>query len=186
MAPAMALMEERMSAYLAALDRLVQDGGDGNFVVFEDTGSGLYVQAAGSRSADAVLVDVPTGGQDAGDEAGATLESMGFEETADAWFEVDRDELGRAGPEATEALHGWIAEGRDPGDERVARLETHDLLERQGGPERTSYQTVLPPERAAYVIDKVFRRALAAPEDHDVRVEIYLEGEGSDVEHVTG
>lgn len=173
-----------MAAYLAALDHLVRDGGEANFAVFEDPETGLYVQAAAGRGAETVLVDVPVGLQDVGDEAGPALEEQGFEAGADTWFDVDREELERAGPEVTQVLHEWIAEGRTPDDDRVDRLETHGLVERVEGPERATYQAVLPPERAAYVVDRAFREALGAPDDHDVRVEIYLEGEGTDVEHV--
>lgn len=175
-----------MSAYLAVLDRLVGDGGEANFAVFEDPETGLYVQVAAARGAGTVLVDVPTGVQDVDADVGTRLEEEGFEATADTWFDVDRDRLERAGPEVTQEIHEWIAQGRSPDDDRVERLETHGLVERVEGPERATYQAVLPPERAAYVVDRVFRTALGAPDDHDVRVEMYLEGKGTDVEHVGG
>lgn len=173
-----------MDAYLAAFDGLVGDGGEGNFAVFEDLESGRYVQAASARGEGSVLLDVPTVPQDLGAEAAETLDDLGFERTTSTWFEVDRGALSQADPEATAVLHEWIAAGRDPEDDRVTRLETLGLVERRDGLERETFQMALPPERAAYVADRVFRKALGAGADHDVRVEIHLEGEGSDVRRV--
>lgn len=171
----MAPRPERLERVREALQRLLSEGGDANFVVLEEPRSGRFVQAVSRRGEALVLLDVPLDAQGLGEPERRALERLGFEVEETPHHAVRPNSLEGADPEVQTALHGWILEGRDAADPVVDTLVEAGVLEVTGTD--TTMQVLADPVRGAVLVDRVLREVLGAPEPHDLRVDLHL-GDG--------